>query len=121
MAGFLVVVVIWPKFEAGERTFRSFKMAAAVQKVTSLGTRLYTFTRPHWNTFVGHARRELGPPTDLSAVQREAKELIAKAPGAMNTPVRRAFQNTLVAVEIAMWFYVGEIIGRGSIIGYKTK
>ena len=38
----------------------------------------------------------------------------------VNVTVKEGVANTLVAVEIAMWFYVGEIIGRRSIIGYNV-
>ena len=34
--------------------------------------------------------------------------------------MKEVTKNTLVAVEIACWFYVGEMIGRKSIIGYKV-
>ena len=27
--------------------------------------------------------------------------------------------NTLVVLEVACWFFVGEVIGRGSLIGYQ--
>lgn len=38
----------------------------------------------------------------------------------MNYSVKLGWQNTLVATEVLMWFFVGEIIGRRSIIGYKV-
>ena len=38
----------------------------------------------------------------------------------LDVTMKEATKNTLVAVEIACWFYVGEIIGRRSIIGYKV-
>lgn len=38
----------------------------------------------------------------------------------MNLTVREAAQNAAVVVEVAMWFYIGEIIGRGSFIGYDV-
>ena len=38
----------------------------------------------------------------------------------MNVTVKQACVNTLVAAEIAFWFYVGEIIGRRSLIGYNV-
>lgn len=34
--------------------------------------------------------------------------------------VTQATKNSLVAVEVACWFFVGEIIGRKSLIGYKV-
>ena len=38
----------------------------------------------------------------------------------LNVTVKEGVANTLVAVEIAMWFYIGEIIGRRSIVGYNV-
>ncbi|XP_065182682.1 ATP synthase subunit g, mitochondrial-like [Sycon ciliatum] len=96
-------------------------MAAVAKSFATRGTRLVNFARPHLETFWGHAKRELGPPTDFGAVQREAQALFAKAPTFANTPVRRAAQNTLIAIEIAMWFYVGEVIGKRQLIAYPTK
>lgn len=31
-----------------------------------------------------------------------------------------AIRNGLVATEVLMWFYVGEIIGKGGLIGYDV-
>lgn len=38
----------------------------------------------------------------------------------LKTPVKEAAKNSLVAFEILCWFYVGEIIGKGSVIGYNV-
>lgn len=42
----------------------------------------------------------------------------AKTGAFANLTVKEAAKNTLVFIEVASLFYVGEIIGRGSIIGY---
>ncbi|RXM33205.1 ATP synthase subunit g, mitochondrial [Acipenser ruthenus] len=34
--------------------------------------------------------------------------------------VKDAVRNGLVATEVLMWFYIGEVIGRGSLIGYNV-
>ena len=39
----------------------------------------------------------------------------------LDVTCKEATRNALVAVKVACWFYVGEIIGRKSIIGYKTE
>lgn len=36
------------------------------------------------------------------------------------TPVREAWLNTLVTIEVLCWFYVGECIGKRNIIGYNV-
>lgn len=38
----------------------------------------------------------------------------------LDMTVTQATKNTLVAVEVACWFYIGEIIGRRSLIGYNV-
>lgn len=38
----------------------------------------------------------------------------------LDITVKEATVNTLVAVEIAFWFFVGEVIGRRSLIGYNV-
>lgn len=59
---------------------------------------------------------------DLPEVQRGFRNLVNSAQKMkfLNLTVKEATANTLVAVEVAAWFYVGEIIGRGSLIGYNV-
>ncbi|XP_010226780.1 PREDICTED: ATP synthase subunit g, mitochondrial [Tinamus guttatus] len=33
---------------------------------------------------------------------------------------QEALRNGLVATEVLMWFYIGEIIGKGGLIGYNV-
>lgn len=81
-------------------------------------------TQPHLKTFWGHARVELGPPTpgQWPEISRGFSQLYKSALSGrfLDVTVTQATKNTLVAVEIACWFYIGEIIGRRSIIGYKV-
>ncbi|KAF7388109.1 hypothetical protein HZH66_010876 [Vespula vulgaris] len=35
--------------------------------------------------------------------------------------VREAWLNTLVAIEVYCWFYIGECIGKRHIVGYKVN
>lgn len=36
------------------------------------------------------------------------------------SPFQEALQNGLVATEVLMWFYIGEIIGKRGLIGYNV-
>jgi F-type H+-transporting ATPase subunit g len=33
---------------------------------------------------------------------------------------QEAWVNTLVATEVACWFFIGECIGKGSLVAYKV-
>ena len=73
-------------------------------------------------TFWGHARVELTPPSQWPEIRQGlAKVWETGVTGwFMMKTTREAMQNTLVGLEIACWFFVGEMIGRRSIIGYKV-
>eukprot|EP00045_Choanoeca_perplexa_P001226 m.18458 g.18458 ORF g.18458 m.18458 type:complete len:115 (+) comp10810_c0_seq2:3-347(+) len=70
------------------------------------------------------ALKELGPPSPSQwpQIQKGLKGLVkdAQAMKFMNVTVAEATTGLLVGVEVACWFYVGEIIGRGSLIGYNV-
>ena len=80
--------------------------------------------QPHLSTFWGHARVELGPPglSQWPMVKGGLTNLWKSALTGrfLDLSMKEATKNTLVAVEVACWFYVGEMIGRRSIIGYKV-
>jgi len=72
-----------------------------------------------------YAKVELRPPTPVEVV--ESVPLAKK--GFQNAlmdhtwleqPVKKVFQNVLVATEVTLWFFVGEVIGRKSLIGYNV-
>ena len=85
---------------------------------------LVVWGRPHVVTFIGHARRELLPPSpsQWSEIKEGANKALAtmKSGRWMQKTTREGFQSVLVGLEIGCWFFVGEIIGRRSIVGYKV-
>ena len=105
-------------------------MAKAISRVTGIFTKINNselvtgFVRPRLQAGWVVAKRELGPPAvnDIPQIKAAAMDLVKKATTGqfMNTSVRNSFRNTLVTVEVLMWFFVGEIIGRRSLVGYNT-
>jgi F-type H+-transporting ATPase subunit g len=83
-----------------------------------------TQAKPKFATFMKYAAVELTPPspTDLPAIKNGIVKLVsgAKTGAWKNLSVRDAWLNTLVATEIAFWFYVGECIGKRNIVGYNV-
>ena len=80
--------------------------------------------QPHLKTFWGHARVELGPPMPAQWPEIRAgfTNLFRSAMSGkfLDTTVVQATKNSLVTLEVLCWFYVGEMIGRRSIVGYKV-
>ncbi|RMX48654.1 hypothetical protein pdam_00008021 [Pocillopora damicornis] len=80
--------------------------------------------QPPVMTFLNNAKVEMLPPkpSDWPAIRKSflgLKESAMKGKF-LDVTVKEAAANTLVAVEIAFWFYVGEVIGRRSLIGYDS-
>nr|XP_039254537.1 ATP synthase subunit g, mitochondrial-like [Styela clava]XP_039254538.1 ATP synthase subunit g, mitochondrial-like [Styela clava] len=99
-------------------------MAGLAAKIPVWSKAVVSFSRPKLQTFYKYAKVELRPPTPgemsqaVGDAQKGIKSLISGK--FMELSVKQGWQNTLVATEILMWFFVGEIIGRRSLIGYKV-
>ena len=65
--------------------------------------------------------KELRPPTPAE-LPRAIKDLIRlfTQRNWQNVTVREAWLNTLVTTEVICWFFVGECIGKGNLIGYQV-
>lgn len=75
-------------------------------------------------TFWGHAKVELSPPSPAQwpEVKKGFSQVFQSAVTGkfLNLTVKEASKKALVGVEIVCWFFVGEMIGRRSIVGYKV-
>ncbi|XP_036048747.1 ATP synthase subunit g, mitochondrial [Onychomys torridus] len=94
------------------------------EKAPGLVAAAVTYSKPRLATFWRYAKVELVPPTpaELPAAIRSAKEIVqsARTGSFKQLTVKEAVLNGLVATEVWMWFYVGEIIGKRGIVGYDV-
>ncbi|XP_064651243.1 ATP synthase subunit g, mitochondrial-like [Lineus longissimus] len=112
-------------------------MAQAAQKLVGVGAKLanslatkgpataqkiVAFGQPRLMTFWKYAKVEMMPPmpSEFPAVQQGFMNLIKSAQKGkwMTVTMKEAAINTAITAEIAFWFFVGEQIGRGSVVGY---
>ncbi|OWK04374.1 hypothetical protein Celaphus_00016410 [Cervus elaphus hippelaphus] len=86
-----------------------------MEEVPALVNTAVTYSKPRLATFWYYAKVELVPstPAEIPTAIQSLKKIINSA--------KTALLNGLVATEVWMWFYVGEIIGKHGIIGYDNN
>uniref|UniRef100_A0A2K6RJ90 ATP synthase F(0) complex subunit g, mitochondrial n=1 Tax=Rhinopithecus roxellana TaxID=61622 RepID=A0A2K6RJ90_RHIRO len=90
-----------------------------VEKTPALVNAAMTYSKPRLATFWYYAKVELVPPTPAE-IPRAIQINSAQTGSFKQLTVKEAVLNGLVATEVLMWFYVGEIIGKRGIIGYDV-
>ncbi|XP_067618675.1 ATP synthase subunit g, mitochondrial [Eurosta solidaginis] len=99
-------------------------MASLVTKGSGLVNKLLAEAKPQLNIFMKYAKVELTPPTpgDIPAIRQGIGRLItgARTGAWKKLTVREAWLNTLVAMEVGFWFYIGECIGKRHLVGYDV-
>merc|ERR1712223_45043 len=75
-------------------------------------------------TFVKYGKSELTPPTPGEIPQAIGQALKLVESGTTfqfrHLTVKEGFLNACVAVEVSMWFFIGECIGKRGLIGYNV-
>ena len=99
-------------------------MSKLVAKIPGWTQAAIQFTTPRAKTVWKYAKVEMRPPTPAEvgqAIPMAKKGFNNLMAGKfMDLSVAQCVQNTLVATEVLMWFFVGEILGRDSLIGYTV-
>ncbi|KAK8736221.1 hypothetical protein OTU49_004876, partial [Cherax quadricarinatus] len=100
------------------------KMSKLVARIPVLAKSAVDAATPKLNTFIRYAKVELVPPTpaEFGSVAQGFGNIVKSAQtGAWKQlTVKDASRNTLVAIEVLCWFFIGECIGKGTIVGYQV-
>ncbi|XP_040576382.1 ATP synthase subunit g, mitochondrial [Lepeophtheirus salmonis] len=91
--------------------------------IARAGAVIGAFAKTRMST-IGHYKSELLPPSPAEIPQAIAAATRVVGSAAtfkfMNLTTKEALLNTIVAVEVICWFFVGEVIGKRALIGYKV-
>jgi len=99
-------------------------MAALIKKAPALLNTAKELARPKMNVFLRYAKVELAPPSPAE-IPTAISDLSVKVANIQKQTfkdwtVRQTALNVVVGVEIACWFFIGECIGKGSLVGYNV-
>ncbi|CAG2062422.1 unnamed protein product [Timema podura] len=93
-------------------------------KVPSLIKGTLDYAQPRFKIFLKYAKVELTPPSpgDIPQIRSGIQKLLSgfRTGKWKQTPVKEAWLNALVTTEVLMWFFVGECIGKRSIVAYQV-
>ncbi|KAK7492489.1 hypothetical protein BaRGS_00016362 [Batillaria attramentaria] len=85
----------------------------------------FQYAKPRLRMFWEYAKVELRPCTigELPLVQETFNDMMSTARTGkwQLITARDAFLNTLICVEIVFCFFIGEVLGRGSLVGYVIE
>ncbi|XP_037787083.1 ATP synthase subunit g, mitochondrial-like [Penaeus monodon] len=99
-------------------------MSKLVARIPAMAKAAVESTTPKLNTFIRYAKVELVPPSpaEFGAVAQGLGNIVKSAQTGTwkNLTVKEATLNTLVAVEVMCWFFIGECIGKGSLVAYQV-
>jgi len=97
-------------------------MAGLIRFGTRVGLGIVREVPPRANKFAEYFKAEMAPPSahDWPLIKSEFNKLFVSFQQQKwkEMTVRKAWLQTLVGVEIACWFFAGEVIGRWNFVGY---
>merc|ERR1712013_288654 len=99
-----------------------YRHTMALNLVAKGPVMLLRFSQPRIANMVRLAKVELVPSADVGGMLKGVGNLTKDAltfKWAQAT-VKDVAVNTVVVVEIACWFFIGECIGKGSLVGYQV-
>merc|ERR1711923_162163 len=89
-----------------------------------LNSSLAAYAAPRWATFVKYGKVELTPPSpaEIPAAFGQLAGLVKSAMTMQfrHPTVKEATINAVVTTEVLCWFFIGECIGKGSLVAYKV-
>jgi len=99
-------------------------MAALVKKAPALLNAAMEIAKPQLNTFLRYAKVELAPPSPgeipVAIADISTKVANLQKQTFREWTVRQTAINVVVGAEVACWFFIGECIGKGSLVGYDV-
>uniref|UniRef100_A0A5S6QJF6 ATP synthase subunit n=1 Tax=Trichuris muris TaxID=70415 RepID=A0A5S6QJF6_TRIMR len=97
-------------------------LASATGKLTARIQPIVESATPRVKTFLHYARHELKPPlpNEWPQITHEVRSF-SKSFNPRNLSVKEAIVYTSVAVEVVLWFFAGEVVGRRHLLGYYIK
>jgi F-type H+-transporting ATPase subunit g len=100
-------------------------MQGLVARIPAIITPIMEYAKPRLATLIKYGKIELAPPSlaDLPEAFAQVSRLVesAKTHQWKQLTVKQAWLNTLVATEVGCWFFIGECIGKGSLVAYKVN
>jgi len=99
-------------------------MAGMVQKVMPFINTAKEVARPRLAIFLRYAKVELAPPSPgelpVAIADLSTKVANLQKQAFRDWTVRQTAVNVVVGVEVACWFFIGECIGKGGLVGYDV-
>jgi len=115
------VVIIETKFRSYLFLFSELTLTMALMKAALAWER---FILKDLTTFARYAKVELTPPGpgDMGGLVRGVGGLVKDVATFKwaQASMKEVAVNTIVVTEIACWFFIGECIGKGSLVGYQV-